>query len=513
MRFAFWRKDEPQTPPPVATESARVAALQRRLAGMAMQRQMQLPPSERSTPISEILNAFRGTELFGHGVYPSVGYVWQAQALYELDGYTAELIGNIVDFAVGSHDVVDFGNDRRNREFRQWQWNPLNPLDRPNTLQQFIPARLMVDGDLFLQKDVAPDRCELFPLDARFIWSGSWLTGLLPGGVESQGVKLGPDLRPVAYVYQPTLSNPWEVQPADYREIPAHRVIHAFRTETYGQVRGSPWIRRAMKWLTYLEEFDGLMHDAGRRFALNPGYWSVPDELMLQDPDRSDDAPELDPDPEDPQDIGELAQVRKMVQAVLAITRWDDVHAEFRLPKSIEWNQKPHSGVQQDIFTSIRQMLVERIARSMGLSAMALTASSGSEGYLTARIVTHGDQRFYETVRLYTERALAECVDFYGRWASLTRRRGWTQYRPGDFRLAFPAFPHSDPLKDTTAQSTQLRDRVLSPQEVIRQRGGDPDQVSREIIEWAKKFAEELSEDGDAPVDAVDALLRDALVA
>ena len=515
MRFAFWRKDEPQTPPPVADDSARVAALQRRLAGMANHLAAQRPPpsGERSTPISEILTAFQGSQLFGHGLQSSMSEVWQAQALYDLDGYTSEIVSNMVDFAIGAQDVVDFGVDRRNREFRQWQWNPLNPMDRPRTLQQFIPTRMMVDGDVFLEKGVRPQGADLFALDARFIWSGSWMTGLLPDGVESQGVKLGPDLRPVAYVYQPTLSNPWEVQPADYREIPAHQVIHGFRTETYGQVRGRTWLRRAMKWLALLEEYDLLMHGAGRRFALNPGFWSVPDELMLQDPDRRDDAPELNPDAEDPQELDELAEVRKMIRSVLAITRWDDVHAEFRLPKSIEWNQKPHSGVQADIFTGIRDMILERIARAMDLSAMALRAASGSEGFLTARIVTQGDQRVYENLRLHTEGPLGACADFYGMWAKLTGRRGWAGYRAGDYHLAWPAFPYADPLKDATAVSTQLSDRVVSPQQIIRERGGDPKRVADEIIEWTRKFADALAEENASPVDAADALLRDALVA
>ena len=335
---------------------------------------------------------------------------------------------------------------------------------------------LLRDGDNWLEK-VAPEnfsRIRLLPLDARFFWSNA-------GGYqakESLGVKVNDLLEPEAYIYNPHSLQRYEIQPRLYREIPAETMVHAFRTEYAGQTRGFPWIRRALPWLKVLEDFDNLGQRAMRRMVTNPGYWTYPIEYMLQDTDT---------EAYDPADADETALIRAVYKKILEETRWEDVDVEPRLPNGIEWKQKQHTGLPDNVVKHIRGMILERIARSVRLSPLALSANGEGSGFLTARIATQGDQKFYQDVQEHVRMPMVAVVEYWLDWA-LNKSALWrTRYR-GDYRISFPAMPYADPLKDAAAQGELLDRNVLSPPQAIRDSGHDPDRVSKEILEWREKM-------------------------
>ena len=122
MRIPFISKREP---PP-----AQPAMSRRELMDAAQQavRNVQRPvETQRDLSLNELLAELRNTSFFSQGPQFQRGAVWQAQAMYEEEGYTYELVNEIADFAVGANRLVDFGDEELNNDFYNWRWNPLNP--------------------------------------------------------------------------------------------------------------------------------------------------------------------------------------------------------------------------------------------------------------------------------------------------------------------------------------------------------------------------------------------------
>ena len=497
MRLPFLSKRE-VAPAPAPDP----AASRRQIMDVARQAVRQHQRSVESTrdadaevSVRDIFNELRDTSFFGTGSRWQRGAVWQAQAMYELEGYTYEIVDAIASFAVGTGRLVDFGDEELNNDFYQWRWNPLSPTDTPIQLAHFLAVLLIRDGDIFQEK-VAPSdlsRVRLFTIDARFIWSNA-------GGYqahESLGVKLNDRLEPVAYVYQPLAMQPYEIQPREYREIPAATVIHVFKSEYPGQTRGFPWIRRALPYLRILENFDNLAFRAMNRMVSNPGYWSYPIEYMLQSTET--EAPDLD-------DPDQEALIRAIYKQILEETRWEDVDVEPRLPKDIEWHGKEHTGLPEHVVKAIRGLLLERAVRSIGLSPLAVSASGDGTGFLLARVATQGDQKLYSEVQEYVRAALGEVVEYWLDWA-MNKSLLWQTRWKGDYQIAFPAFAYIDPLKDAAALQILLDSGVLSPQQAIRDSGRDPERVAAEILDWKKKLGEYRPSE---QTDRVATLLDDA---
>ena len=483
MRIPFISKREPPPAP------AQPAMSRRQIMEVAQQavRQVQRSTaggeeSQREISLSELLADLRNTSFFSRGPQFQRGAVWQAQAMYEDEGYTYEIVNEIADFAVGTGRLVDFGDEELNNDFYNWRWNPINPMDTPVQLGNLMALWQLRDGDIWLEK-VAPEdfsRIRLLPLDARFFWSNA-------GGynaTESLGVKVNDLLEPEAYIYNPHSLQRYEVQPRLYREIPAKTMIHSFRTEYAGQTRGFPWIRRALPWLRCLEDFDNLAQRAMRRMVTNPGYWTYPIEYMLQDTDT---------EAYDPQDVDETALIRAVYKKILEETRWEDVDVEPRLPQDIEWKSKDHSGLPENVARQIRSMILERVARSVRLSPLALSANAEGGGFLIGRIATQGDQKFYQDMQEHVRMPMVEVVEYWLDWAMNKSALWQTRYK-GAYRISFPAMPYADPLKDAAAQGELLDRNVLSPQQAIRDSGRDPDRVQNEILEWREKMGERTPE-------------------
>lgn len=58
------------------------------------------------------------------------------------------------------------------------------------------------------------------------------------------------------------------------------------------------------------------------------------------------------------------------------------------------------------------------------------------------------------------------------------------------FRCQWPAWPYIDPVKDAEGDRIAMENHTRSPQEIIRERGGEPEEVLDEIADWQKMLAE-----------------------
>ena len=479
MKIPFLSKREEPAPPPPAqpTVSRREIMDAAREAVRQVQRSAVISEdAERSLTLTELVDELRDTSFFSRGPQFQRGAVWQAQAMYEEEGYTFELVDGMADFAVGTSRLVDFGDEALNKDFYNWRWNPLNPLDTPVQLGRLMAIWRIRDGDVWLEKLAPRDfsRIRLLPLDSRFFWSNA-------GGYqarESLGVRVNDRLEPESYIYNPHSVERYEIQPQEYREIPARTVIHGFQTEWAGQTRGFPLIRRALKWLMALEDFDNLAQRAMRRMVTNPGYWSYPIEYMLQDTDT---------EAYDRDDPDEERMIRTVFKRILEETRWEDVDVEPRLPQQIEWKGKQHTGLPENVVKQVRKLLIERVARSVRLSPLALAATEDGAGFLIGRIATQGDQKFYQDVQEHVRMPMVEVVEFWLDWA-LNRSPLWQARYRGEYQITFPAMPYADPLKEAAALGELLDRDVISPQQAIRDGSRDPNQVMKEILAWREKM-------------------------
>jgi len=484
----------PWPPWPMRSQSAPAqppAPLARRRRGEPL-RVPRTEAARQEVRIDEIFQLIEAGSIINGARWWNRAAIWQAQWQYSQDGYTHELVENVVDFAIGSAALVDFGDEDLNEDWMRWRWNPLSPSDTPIDLQRLIGTHLVRDGDVFLEQ-LVPESGEyvrLLPLDPRHIWS--YGTG---SANEYLGVRLNDRLEPEAYLYRPSAVQPQEAEPRAWRDIPADTVIHHFRTDWPGQTRGEPWIRRALPYLAILEDFDRLSYRAMRRMTTNPGYWSYPVEYMLQD------ASEESFDPEDPD---ETALVREIYRRVLSETRWEDVDVEPRLPQEIEWKGKALTSLSDSVIYRVRRALIERIARSVGISALTLSADSEGLNFLAARVTSQGDQRFYSTLQSLARNAMRDVVEYYLDWA-MNSSPLWQQRWNGSYRIDMPSYPYQDPLKDAAAIKMQIDSGILSPQQAIRDAGRDPERTIAEILDWrARVGAPDVAAGSDIIDDALD---------
>lgn len=70
---------------------------------------------------------------------------------------------------------------------------------------------------------------------------------------------------------------------------------------------------------------------------------------------------------------------------------------------------------------------------------------------------------------------------------------------PRDVEWTMPKFESVNPVQDTEADVSAIRSLLVSPQEAIRRRGGDPDKILQDNITWHKKLeAAGIVSDADA---------------
>ena len=156
-----------------------------------------------------------------------------AQTLYERDGYAAQVVRNIVNFAVGEGVRVDFGDAKLNKLWHSWRWSLTSPLATERELQTFAATSLIRDGDIFLEELPAIEGTgyKLRPIDPAYIYKTV--------GPAFNGIILDDQMRPTGYLVDP-IDRPLYLRgkQRQTRTIDRDDMIHVFEMEYSDQTRG-----------------------------------------------------------------------------------------------------------------------------------------------------------------------------------------------------------------------------------------------------------------------------------
>ena len=112
-------------------------------------------------------------------------------------------------------------------------------------------------------------------------------------------------------------------------------------------------------------------------------------------------------------------------------------------------------------------------------------------GYLAARQSLKADETFYRQVQKYVSFVLRDAIRWWAAHKLIQDERFLQEWK--GYEISIPAFPFVDPLKDSAALRMLKDSQVVSPQQLIRERGDDVQVVKEELRDWAA-FQRELTQ-------------------
>ena len=395
--------------------------------------------------------------------------IFVAQWLYEFDGYCGELIGNLVDYGVGQGHAIRFKSEYAQTRWDAWDWSSFDKHSRWPELETTAAISLIRDGDIFgvKQADLNGGPPRLRFIDALHIWSSN-----APGSDTQSGIRVDPDTgEPVEYIYNPLALPPGSIAERVYREIDAEDMIHVFRTEYADQVRGLSWIRRSLVPLAELKSFHKLMGEAGDQMIRAPGYWTYNRAY-------ADEVAETGDEDFDSKAQQQKVEDRLRVLQVQDLTKWPVV------PEGVLFNGMQLTGIKEGpIIERLEDMILRRIARGSQVSVYALTADY-AKGGMQSRQALQSDVRYYQRVQRHLRMFAHATVQWW--LVEMARIDPRFAAESDDYTLTPSAFPYLDPLKDAQAANVLSRLGVMTPQQIMRDRSIDWEQV---VQEW-REFAE-----------------------
>lgn len=258
-----------------------------------------------------------------------------------------------------------------------------------------------------------------------------------------------------------------------YERVPADQMLHLFVPLRPEQTRGVPWIHAAMVVLHHLGDYREAAVVAARIGASKMGIITTPDG----------GPPGADPASPEPAGYGEDgATVREVEPGVFwtfaegtTLTAFDPAY--------------PHEQ-----FDAFNNAALRGIAGALGMAHHNLSGDLSGVNYSSARIGEMGERDLWRMLQDWLIGAYAEPIE-----------EAWLQHQLLTGRLALPFaqfdrlhqpnfVPRSwawvDPLKQSTADKMDVDELFTTRSAVIRQRGGDPEEVFREAAAEQELLAE-----------------------
>ncbi len=280
------------------------------------------------------------------------------------------------------------------------------------------------------------------------------------GGCVVQGVEFGPDGRRKAYWVCPKApGNVLAGLLLAPQRRPASTIIHIFRPLIPGQVRGLSWFAPVLLPARELEQlYDALLVKA-KVSAMYVG--------SMVDADGA--GPGMDGDQE----------------GTKLDTSVEPGSVRIEAPgKRIEWNEPPTSGDAPVLATETLRMM----AAGVGVTYEQLTGDYSKVNYSSARAALLEFRRFCESVQHHTLifQLCRPVWQQFIRWQILKGTISATAYRadPAAFEAVKwlpPAWSWVDPLKDTNAAVTAIKNGLRSRSDVVAEQGYDIEDLDREI--------------------------------
>ena len=110
---------------------------------------------------------------------------------------------------------------------------------------------------------------------------------------------------------------------------------------------------------------------------------------------------------------------------------------------------------------------------------MSILGDYSDSNYSSARFASIIDNAMWEKYQELILRVTEEAYELWpGRPFYESEFEGWS----------YPVFPQIDPTKTATTNKIMVDNKFKSPQQVIREDGGDPEETFREIEEFMARF-------------------------
>lgn len=268
-----------------------------------------------------------------------------------------------------------------------------------------------------------------------------------------QGVEISPRDEVVAYWLFPEHPGSYSVSSKGFasQRVAASEVLHIFRSDRPGQIRGVPWLAPAILRLRDLDEFEDALLVRQKIAACFVAY--------IRDIEAGG--------------TGDLVADEKEKRE---LEKFEPGMVEMLPPgKDISFANPPPSDGASDHVRSV----LRSVAAALGQTYEALTGDLTQVNYSSARI---GRLEYYGSISQWQWFMLIPGVcDPVARW--FLQAVDLVEGVPDGVSVAWttPRREMIDPTKETEALKNQLRNGLLSWREAIRQTGQDPDAVREDI--------------------------------
>jgi lambda family phage portal protein len=335
-------------------------------------------------------------------------------------------------------------------------------------LQALIATLLVRDGEAFVLKVPTVDgRLQLRVLDADQVDS-SYTRGSVAqnGNAVMQGVEIDASGRAVAYHIRRQNPGLPIVTNIETVRVPAEHVLHIFRRDTAGQLRGMPWLAPCLLSMRDLDEVTDAQIMRQKVGALLAG--------IIVNPDATSTGSVFEGDSK-----GNGVLDGGLEPGILKVLSSPGQDVRFTTPPAI--------GADALEFFKLKY---RDIASALGLPAFLLTGDLTEANFSSMRVGLVEFRRRVEALQ-HSVIAFQFLRPVFRQWLALEVMAGRLQI-PGFLRdpesfMAMKAIPPRnawlDPLKDVKAEREAIAGGLISRRESVASRGYDIEEVDQEIAD------------------------------
>ena len=366
----------------------------------------------------------------------------RARNLYANNAYAQRLVDSVVDQVVGVRGVnirAATGGAGRGRGtngagvdvFKAAQHDEL-----PFVLwQQHVVRRLLIDGEYIAVVEQAQDA-------------------------------LGPALHgvdPIIAQFPGQQNPPSASRGREPVRLSRGNFIHVFKLEYPDQLRGRSALTKAFRALDLLDKMEEAIPYNLVVTAREGEYWIVPTSALEEIGVVLDD-----------DDIDESERAARMQRVLDRLSQMITTRPGQSpvVPEGIERKATDRgTNYHYAAYPVLRKGILAYAARCVGISPVRLSGDLDDANYSSLRQADLADQATFRSFQLL----LAHCITqgfmlYFGREVELT--------------YDFPGFASIDPAKEAAADRLNLVAGIDSPQNIMRRKGLDPDQIQQERQEW-----------------------------
>lgn len=341
---------------------------------------------------------------------------------------------------------------------------------RKSWLQMLLlaAATLAVDGEVFVKTvSAGPYGLQLQMIDAVRCPVDYQLSDTGSGTFIRCGIEFDQNEKPVAYFFtsDDDHANYYAFDGRKYERVPADEILHVYRHDMIGQRRGFPW---AMSALFRLKRLKGFEDNAAMNAEVGAGKMG----LITWDPESG---PEPDDDDEP-----------------IRITAEGGTFLELPSGASLE---KWDPSFPDNVIATFTKSLLRGVGAGLGMNYPSLGNDLEGVNFSSIRAGTIEERELWkEDQKLIIE---GLCIPAFRRWIGPALLRGMIinddgyTVPPLRLRAILRAstfhgrrWDWVDPKSDAAANRQAVDSLIKSPQEIIRERGGDPEEVLDEIAEF-----------------------------